>query len=692
MGLHHTVAVLCVVWVALFITQSDAAAAKRNHVSGLKPLSPVDFLSLDRVADPRISPDGKTLAYLVLKTNWKKNVRKWRMRFRDLTAGKELLLFPVIKGDLSHRPAVWHPEGGRVFVILKRKGSHKNVKKRQVYVFWIKQRKLVRLTDHPENVRSLRVSSDGSVLYFRAYEPRSRKLAFLLRKRRIFLPFGPRRRVQLLSFNIKTKVTTTIVSGKSKEGNVQIYDISRDGKYVLYRSAIGTERDDSHKGNLWLKSLANPKAAPRQLTRNGYRESYPKISPNNKYFAFIATVNQRGAPYYEDNLFVQAVGETRPRLLMPRMAGEVLRYVWDETGNGLYFTMNTGLRTQLYHISLARGAWPRALTRGDHAVDDYSFDHKAGIHSFRVKSPANPGEAYSLQRKNGVWIYKQTTQVHKGLSSRFALPRQAAFTWWNRGQKLEGLLVFPIGYKKGKRYPLVTVTHGGPRSSSQFGAWQTSRYVPVLAGQGYLVFLPNHRGGTGYGDKFMRDMVGRYFRHCHKDILAGINVLVRRGLADPKRLVKMGWSAGGHMTNYMITFTRRFAAASSGAGAAEWASMYGTSDVRHGRTPWFGSAPWAHHARIRRYIRNSPLFYAWRVRTPTIFWGGKDDERVPADQNIMMWRGVRDTGTPTVMYRINGEPHSFKRPFAKLFKINTDLAWYAKYALHTTYKPVMPKL
>jgi dipeptidyl aminopeptidase/acylaminoacyl peptidase len=92
----------------------------------------------------------------------------------------------------------------------------------------------------------------------------------------------------------------------------------------------------------------------------------------------------------------------------------------------------------------------------------------------------------------------------------------------------------------------------------------------VLASHGYIVLQPNYRGSTGYGDDFLRDMVGGYFRQSHLDVMAGVDYLIDQGIADPDRLVKMGWSAGGHMTNKIITFTNRFKAASSGAGAVNW--------------------------------------------------------------------------------------------------------------------------
>ena len=203
----------------------------------------------------------------------------------------------------------------------------------------------------------------------------------------------------------------------------------------------------------------------------------------------------------------------------------------------------------------------------------------------------------------------RVTRVFDDLATRFRLPRVEALTWTAPdGATIEGLLYYPLDYVAGARVPLVVQTHGGPerfRHCFGFGSW--SSYTAVLAARGYAVLKPNYRGSTGYGDPFLRDMVGHYFKNAHLDVLAGVDALVARGIADPDRLIKMGWSAGGHMTNKLITFTDRFKAASSGAGAANWVSMYGQSDVRSYRTPWFGGTPWQAGAPIALYGVNPLL-------------------------------------------------------------------------------------
>ena len=238
-----------------------------------------------------------------------------------------------------------------------------------------------------------------------------------------------------------------------------------------------------------------------------------------------------------------------------------------------------------------------------------------------------------------------------------------------------------------KRYPLVVQTHGGPRSSDKYGFSRSStRYNAVLTGKGYVVLQPNYRGSTGYGDAFLRDMVGSYFNQSHLDVMTGVDYLIDEGIADPDKLIKMGWSAGGHMTNKIITHTDRFKAASSGAGAVNWIGMYAQSDVRLNRTAWFGGDPWQKNAPIDVFWNNSPLKDIHKVKTPTLVLVGGNDKRVPPPQSVELFRALRSLGVETKLLIAPGEPHGWRKLSHRLTKINSELEWFAKYALNKKYE------
>ena len=234
------------------------------------------------------------------------------------------------------------------------------------------------------------------------------------------------------------------------------------------------------------------------------------------------------------------------------------------------------------------------------------------------------------------------------------------------------------------------MTPSAPFHSTRSCFGSSSSYVPVLAGKGYAVLKPNYRGSTGYGNAFLRDMVGHYFQNAHLDVLAGVDRVIGMGIADPDRLARMGWSAGGTMTNKLLTITDRFKAASSGAGVVNWISMYALSDVRYYRTPWFGGTPWQADAPFAAYWDHSPLKDIWKVKTPTLILVGESDVRVPAAQSIELYRALKSNGVPTRLYMAPREPHGWRELRHQLFKMNAELEWFETYVTRRPYTREVP--
>ena len=302
-----------------------------------------------------------------------------------------------------------------------------------------------------------------------------------------------------------------------------------------------------------------------------------------------------------------------------------------------------------------------------------------------MSEQTNVGDIYSLENKRRAFPQK-LTKVYNYLNNEFRLPKQEAIQWKGTdGVMVEGLLYYPLDYEKGKSSPLCVQTHGGPAASDKFGFGSWSRYVQVLTSRGWMVFKPNYRGSTGYGDDYLRDMVGHYYRQSHLDVMTGVDYLIEKGLADGDRMVKMGWSGGGHMTNKIITHTDRFKAASSGAGAVNWISMYAQSDVRIYRTPWFGGTPWQKDAPIDAYWDHSPLKDISKVTTPTLVLVGENDVRVPMPQSVELYRALKSNGVPTHLYVAPREPHGWRELRHELYKVNIELDWFEKYALDREY-------
>lgn len=647
-----------------------------------RPMSPVDMIEMPRLSSGALSPDGRYFAYLRSSTLWAENKTIKRLQVIDRARGTMLDLPALSKPDRSDSRVWWKPDSSGFIFLKATDGEGSGNRNRQAFFYRLDDAKQIQLTQHGESILNAFWLPDGSGFYFVSAQQQPVDDQQLLTDGWIIPPFESNANREIWFFDLATQSARPVVAGAF---SVRQVSLSRDGGALTYSRVPDHRFDSLYRGDVFVQERGNDSSV--RWTGNAHAEAQPQVSPDGNSLAYIATVNQDGEPFYEPKVFVKTA-DRDPQRLLSRTAMEALSFAWDQTGDGVFILGNTGLRANLYHYHLSSKTL-RQITRGDQSVADWTYDSRTDIHIARIETAQNPGEYQIMTNEDEG--FQPVTSEYAHWPDTFLMPRQEAVSWrGRRGTRIEGLLVYPIGYEAGKRYPLVTITHGGPQASARFGTWFASNYLPVLAGQGYMVLLPNHRGGTGYGDRFMRDMVGRYFRNAHHDVMDGIDAMIDRGLADPDKLITMGWSAGGHMVNKLITHTDRFKVASSGAGASDWLSMHGESDSRFARQFIFGGTPWQREAPRSRYTQDSPLRHAWRVTTPTVFFVGENDRRVPPTQSILMYRGVRATGTPTVLYQASDEPHNFRKPANQLFKINTELSWYAGFALGERFEPVLP--
>jgi dipeptidyl aminopeptidase/acylaminoacyl peptidase len=466
------------------------------------------------------------------------------------------------------------------------------------------------------------------------------------------------------------------------EGDYSIlsYDVSRDGRRVAFHRAVSPVLTDGDTSEVWVMDMSGSNAV--KLTGNGLPENGATLSPDGTQVMFVAAGNAAFEKYYNRNIFLAPAGGGAARLV--DVEPEAGRAAWSRDGKAIFFIGNQGVHSQLFRLDISTGR-TTALTKGDHDIRYWAFSETADRHVLLIEQPENPGDVWTMSAA-GTAEPARVTRVYEYLARDFDLPKQERVTWKGAdGVAVEGVLFYPLGYTPGRRYPLCVQTHGGPQASDKFGFGSWGNYVQVLTAKGYAVLQPNYRGSTGYGDAFLRDMVGHYFKNAHLDVMAGVDHLIAIGLADPDRMVKMGWSGGGHMTNKIITFTDRFKAAASGAGASNWVSMYAQSDTRSQRTPWFGGTPWQKNAPIDLYWEHSPLKYVANVKTPTIFLVGGNDERVPPPQSVEMYRALESLGVPTHLYMAPREPHGWQELRHQLFKMNVELDWFERWATKRPY-------
>ena len=640
-----------------------------------RPMTIVELIDVPSVGSPRLSPDGSQVLYTRTDTDWKKNGRTTHIYRINSDGSGEVQLTNGEDGESSPR---WSPDGTRVAFLAKR-GEDEHTR---IYVMRNRGGEASPLTDHDSSVRSFQFSPDGAHIFFtapNAKTPEEKKKDRL--QDDVFAFDEDYKQVHL--FRVATDGDGPQQAERLTEGDYSVigFRLSDDGARIAHHRSVSPLVDNRDEGEVWLMDADGGNAV--QLTDNTVSEFGAQLSPDGAHVMFLSDSSADFETYFNDNIFVLPAAGGAHRLLYEDMPHEVNGARWAPDGS-IYFTANTGVRTELFHGMLDDDT-PKALTAGDHSLTGWNFSAAAGKHVFGISNRENNGDLHLLPADGGDPV--KVTSVFDYLAETFELPVQEAIRWkGDDGAEVEGLLYYPLDYQEGQRYPLVVQTHGGPAASDKFGFGRWSSYVQVLTARGWAVFKPNYRGSTGYGDEVLRDMVGHYYRQSHLDVMTGVDHLIELGIVDGDRMAKMGWSGGGHMTNKIITHTDRFKAAASGAGAVNWISMYGTSDVRIYRTPWFGGTPWQEDAPIDLYWGHSPLKDIYKATTPTIVLVGENDVRVPPEQSVELYRALKSNGVDTHLYIAPREPHGWRELRHELFKVNVEIDWFERHVRGIEYE------
>jgi dipeptidyl aminopeptidase/acylaminoacyl peptidase len=650
------------------------------HAQTRRPMTLVDVAELPRVIGPQLSPDGRTVAYMLSAADWKAGRLVYQLWRQDVSGGAPTQLtfneggiIPVVR---------WSPDGKTLLFLrdgqislLPADGGESRV-----------------LGKHATGVSSPSWTPDSSAVYFTASDPQSAEERERARLRDdVFGVDETYKQRHLWKRVVSTGAETQITTG---EASVLDYRLSADGKRIAMSRAPSPLSADAHRAEAWIMDANGENA--RALTSNSVEERGPELSPDNSQLLFIADCNERFEPYYQDALFIVPASGGTPRPLLSDFRYAIDQATWAPDGMSIIATVNMGVHSEFFQIDVASRR-ARQLTDGAHFIPPgWSVVPSAGKLVFQFDEPTRFGDIWTLAVTGNHATPARATSHFAALERDVALPRQEKIEWKGTdGTTIEGLLFYPVGYQTGQKYPLVVQMHGGPMESDKFGAGPglLLNFFPVLTAKGYAVLRPNYRGSVGYGNAFYRDVVNGYFNNMTSDILAGIDALVQRGIVDPDRLVAMGWSAGGTLVNRLVATTDRFKAASSGAGVANWTSLYAQTDNYAFRRTWFGGTPWQKNAPTDLFWARSPIKDAANVKTPTLFFSGEVDQRVPTAQSVEMYRALKSNGVPTHLYTAPREGHQWSELRHQLFKANTELEWFDTYALGRTHvweKPPQP--
>lgn len=347
-------------------------------------------------------------------------------------------------------------------------------------------------------------------------------------------------------------------------------------------------------------------------------------------------------------------------------------------GGGLLAAGRLGTEVQLYTQTGPKtpfqklDGWPGTYELPSTAV---SSPRLAFVHS----ALGRPPEVYLAASPEKIGQARPITGFNK-LLTQCALPGGKTFRWTaDDGTPIEGMLIYPPGRLGDRHLRTLTLIHGGPDDADGNGFeadWY--QWSVLAASDGWLVFEPNYRGSTGYGDKFTLGIIPHIVSRPGLDILEGVDALVRQGIADPDHLAVGGYSYGGYMTNWLITQTARFKAAVTGAGALEHVANWGNDDTTFDDAYFLGGLPWQAEA---NYNAEAAVWQFGKVRTPTHVVAGAEDIRVYVGEAYLIERALWTQGIPSSLLIFPGEGHELdKNPWHGKIKVREELKWIEKYA------------
>jgi len=636
--------------------------------AGKKPLTLEEMLSLKSIGTVALSPSGQMVAFDVTSVDWPSNTFTSSVWLAD-TAGRQC--FAVTKGPDMSMAAAWSPDGQALTFLSTRLG------KPQLFLFRPGQGEPQPLIEAPGGVQKYAWSPDGKSIAFLTPEaPDSNKTKARSAGFDAMDIDEGRPRSQMQVFDLDAGTAKPLVSG---DFHIIGFSWSPDGSRLAFvtsprnlepvtwdfQTLCVVNRDGSGMKALDFRYYA-------AFTRRGEAA----WSPDGRYLSL--EVGDLAKPELHNHIIqvydlqtgqvFNASGTTDHFLTNCR---------WSADGGGITYVAYHLLNAQIFRLDVLKKEARQLSHFPKMEVNQLSFAADGKTIAFSASTPDRPQEIYfgDIDAPDRA---RRLTDIHPELA-KIWLGETEEMTWKaDDGLQIQGNIVYPLGYEKGKAYPTVTLIHGGPAGNFN-NSFSGLYYCPAqyFAGQGYLVYMPNVRGSIGWGSEFLRKNMRDWGGGDYRDLMSGLDVLIARGLADKDKLVVWGGSYGGYMTNWIVTQTDRFKAAHSEVRISNLPSLWSISPI--GRIlcrQYFEKTP-LEDPEIYRKL--SPLTYAGKVKTPLLLTQNEKDERVPVEQAIEFFRAVQTTGTPVELYIYPGEGHGTIMPNHQLDKLRKTESWFRRY-------------
>ncbi|HEY4130245.1 MAG TPA: S9 family peptidase [Gemmatimonadaceae bacterium] len=674
----------------------SANAQSTTMQGGKRPMTFADIMDLKNVGTVAISPDGSTIAYTV--SAWENpNAKPATDPTKpDTSRGDKhdmrshIWLVPTAGGaarqitfsDRGESAPAWSPDGHSIAFVSAR-GTGESVRP-QIWILPMGGGEAYELTTSKEAVSGFSWSKDGSKIAFLAADSVP-KIDEAKRARRddpqVFE--GNFRLAHVSVVDVPTKHTTELVHGDFTVKGAPSW--SPDGTRLAYE-ASPTPMLRETRTDAYVVTVGDHRV--EKISAKSDAAAAPSWSPDGRTIAY--TVMPQSHIARADSISDRQIGNDH--LVLYDVASKSNKDVYDAkadvsagapqwTPDSKRILFSTGERaySAIYQFDIAANTQSRIVDKL--LIGGFSQSHDGRTVAFALGSSDSPSE---VAVSDPTFASPRTLTKTNPQLANIAMGQTEIVTWKsNDGTPVEGILLKPVGYREGSKVPLLVEAHGGPTGATNAGfkaGWGSPGQV--WAGQGWAVLYPNPRGSTGYGEKFTQANIMDWGGGDYRDIMTGVDAMVKRGLADSTKLAFEGWSYGGYMTAWVVSQTSRFKAARMGAGLSDLQSMYGTTDIPEYIGTFFSGMPT--QKTLDFYRARSAITFVDHVTTPLLIQQGGSDERVPIGQSMEYYRALKDRGKTVQLVFYPREGHGLAEYYHQLDKMQREYEWLTKYTLGAT--------
>jgi dipeptidyl aminopeptidase/acylaminoacyl peptidase len=626
-----------------------------------------DLINVKTLASARISPDGTHVAYGVTETDWTQDAYVTQIWLTNTATGKTRQL---TRGEKSAGNPRWSPDGQWLAFTSNRVGD-----KNQIFAIPPDGGEAVQLTRAANGVNGFSWSQDGKSIAFTANDADQN----LAKDRKDHLgDFQVVRKEYNYSHIWTLDVADALrapVAGtqrtRGREFNVGPFSWSPDGRLIAFSATTNPDLINRDTADVYLLTLADNTV--KKLVAQAGPDDGPQWSPDGKQLVFSTAMGNPNFFHSNSRLALVSIEGGSPRSITDAFDEQPGFVEWNT--DGIYFNSLQKTASHLFRLDMASGRISRVTRPDDIIATGFTFTKDGKQMAFASPSPTSLSELFVASIDNFA-PRKLTTMTDQ--VKELTLARREVVSWQSKdGATIEGVLLKPVDFDSGKKYPLLCIIHGGP-TGIDLPTLLDARYYPsdIWAAKGALVLKVNYRGSAGYGEQFRQLNVRNLGVGDAWDVLSGVDYLIAKGWVDPQKIGCMGWSQGGYISAFLTTSSDRFAAISVGAGISNWATYYYNTDITPFTIQYLGNDP-AEDPEV--YKKTSPMSYIMQAKTPTLIQHGELDRRVPIPNAYELRQGLEDRGVKVEMVVYKGFGHGIDKPKAMRAVMQHNLAWFNHY-------------